>query len=131
VIVVDVVYGRAFWSLDAVVRQRKDLEWQHLRHRGPIPPAFPIVALEGEITSAIDETAAGLDVACGHLQAVRSHGDLVTTLAGIGHEGVVADVAEDHRVVLVQGVDALGEVRVGDVRRHAHHLDAVSLERRP
>src|SRR5829696_8801152 len=78
--VVDVEDGRTLWSLDAVVRQGKDLQRQHLRHRGPVPPALSIVALEGEVTPTIDETAAGLDVACDLLEAVRSHGDLVATL---------------------------------------------------
>src|SRR5215212_2281606 len=129
VTVVDVEDGRALWSFDTIVRKGQDLQRRHLRYRGPVPPAFPVVALEGEVTPAIDKAAAGLDVACDLLEAVRPHGHLVATLAGIGHEGVVADVAEYHNVVLAQSLGGFGEVRVRDVRRHTHHLDAVSLER--
>src|SRR5215218_7473879 len=115
-IVIDVVYGRALWSLDAVVRQGQDLQRQCLCYRSPIPPAFPVVTLESEVTSAIDETATGLDVACDLLQAVWSHGHLIPARAGIGHQGVVADVAQYHCVVLAKSLGGLGKIRVGDVR---------------
>lgn len=63
------------------------------------------------------------------LESVGIFRDPHTALSWVGHERVVADVAEYHAVVLLKDLGGLWEVRVGDVLRHSLYLAAALPKR--